>query len=74
LAESALALSPTKTKDAILLTRQQNISSVVIPANAGIQTGQWMPDQVRHDVFAYLITGLILTIYNAIDKYNSYIN
>jgi hypothetical protein len=31
----------------------------VIPANAGIQTGQWMPDQVRHDAFEYLIAGLI---------------
>jgi hypothetical protein len=31
----------------------------VIPANAGIQTEQWMPDQVRHDAFASLIAGMI---------------
>jgi len=31
----------------------------VIPAQAGIQPGQWMPDQVRHDAFAYLIAGLV---------------
>jgi hypothetical protein len=43
----------------VLLTRQRIISSGVIPANAGIQTGRWMPDQVRHDAFAYLIAGLI---------------
>jgi aminomethyltransferase len=42
-----------------LLTRQLNISAGVIPAKAGIQTEQWMPDQVRHDASAYLIAGLI---------------
>jgi hypothetical protein len=47
------------TDGMFLLTRQRIISSGVIPANAGIQTGRWMPDQVRHDAFAYLIAGLI---------------
>jgi hypothetical protein len=36
---------------------------VVIPSEAGIQKKHWMPDQVRHDGFVYLVARLICTEY-----------
>jgi len=37
-----------------------NYINFVVPAKAGIQEGYWMPEQVRHDGFRYLVARLII--------------